>query len=414
MSDTDAHIVLTNDRLQSLDILRGIALCGILVMNIVSFALPATAYSNPTVTDNTLLSNHLMFAFTHIFFDQKMMGLFSLLFGASAMLFIEKLRQKGLPSWAFYYSRIFWLMVFGILHGIFLWQGDILFYYAMCGLLLFFFQYLPKLLTLIIGLCVFAGAIFVGEAGQQWISEMPTYQSDYYNWAWTSSKRDIDLEIELRTSTYSDLVRYRIDTSELNLHYSLSIISRIFIGQGILRALGLMIIGMALYRLGAFTWRPPKYLALTALTIGIGLACFGLWQQYQHEWAIQYSMFRGRTYNHIATPFLTFAYLLIVLSIIQKPLASVKVAFVSKTVANYGRLAFSNYISQSLICTSLFYGYGFSLFASLHRWQLALIVLAIIAGQLILSNIWLKYFNYGPLEWLWRCLTFFKLPRSAS
>ena len=395
-----------SERIQSLDLLRGIALCGILVMNIASFALPGTAYSNPMAYGGEKVSNHIVFALTYVFFDQKMMGLFSLLFGASAMLFMEKLRNKGLNATGYYYSRIVWLIVFGLLHGTFLWEGDILFYYGMCGLLLYFFRWAPAGINLVLGLLFFVGAIVLGEYGQHWLNNLTANQADMYSWAWQPTDREIAYEINLRNSSYWELVHYRWDTSEVNPKYPTTFITKVFLAQGLMRAFGLMLVGLALYRWNFFRGGSYRILGRVLLIVGVTTAGLGLWLNYQHQWDIHYSLYHGRLYNHLATPIIVLAYALLL------------VGFVNRTklwlipwLANYGRMAFSNYLMQTVICTTLFYGYGLAWFARFDRWQLMLIVAIILFAQMIFSNIWLRFFRYGPLEWFWRrCTFFFRVP----
>lgn len=394
------------ERIQTLDLLRGIALGGILVMNIYSFALPGTAYSNPMAYGAESFVNHWVFIFTHIFFDQKMMGLFSLLFGASALLFMEKARAKHRRPATVYYTRIFWLIVFGICHSTFLWEGDILFYYGMCGLLLFFFQYLPAAVNFLLGFALFAGAIAVGDYGQHWFNTLPLAQQEYMSWAWQPEPRETAYEIGLRMSDYDTLRGYRWDTSELNPFYTTTFTTKVFIVQGVMRAFAMMLIGMALFRWRAFT-RP------TSTTVGKVLLAFscitiiiGLYWQYVHEWSMTYSFYHGRWYNHLATPFMVIAYVLLIGHVFNLPI----IKYFRGAVANYGRMAFSNYIGQTLICTSLFYGYGLGWFARFDRLQLMGIVALIIVVQIIFSNLWLSLFRYGPLEWVWRLLTFFRIP----
>lgn len=407
-SSTIEHLPV--ERIQSLDLLRGVALCGILVMNISSFALPGTAYSNPMAYGEGSLSNHLIFAITHIFFDQKMMGLFSLLFGASAMLFMEKLRHKGLGPAKYYYSRILWLILFGFLHSFFLWEGDILLFYGLCGLFLFLFRKLPPVLIFLIGILIFLGAIGVGEHGQNWIAEQPPQQLEDMSWAWQPTEREINYEINLRNESYTQLKRYRWETSELNPTYPTSYLTKIFIAQGVMRAFGLMLVGMALFgwnlfRRNKFQGGSYRITGRVLLIIGTVITTVGLWLNYRHQWDITYSMYHGRLYNHIATPIMVLSYALLLVHFVNTSRAR----FIP-WLANYGRMAFSNYLCQSLICTTLFYGYGLGWFARFDRWQLMLIVAVILLVQILFSNVWLHFFRYGPLEWIWRLCTFFRMP----
>ncbi len=132
--------VAPTDRIFTLDVLRGVAVMGILAMNIVAFAMPFPAYTNPTAYGPESDADLVSWAFSFVFIDGKMRGLFSFLFGASALLVIERARAAGLNATRVHYARMFWLLIFGLLHFYFIWFGDILAAYAMAGLLLFFFR----------------------------------------------------------------------------------------------------------------------------------------------------------------------------------------------------------------------------------------------------------------------------------
>ena len=136
----DVSVQNKSQRIAALDVLRGFALLGILFMNIQSFSMPGAAYLNPTAYGDFEGINFWIWLGSHVFVDQKFMSIFSMLFGASVLLFCEKQEGKGLSPGKYHYRRTFWLMVFGLLHGYLFWYGDILFSYALCG----FFVYLLR------------------------------------------------------------------------------------------------------------------------------------------------------------------------------------------------------------------------------------------------------------------------------
>ncbi len=112
-------------RIVAIDVLRGFALLGILLMNMSSFAMPTIAYFNPTVYGGDEIWNRLVFSLSHIFADQKMMALFSMLFGASVMLVTGNMEKRGQSPLKFHYVRNFWLLIIGLIHSILIWDGDI-------------------------------------------------------------------------------------------------------------------------------------------------------------------------------------------------------------------------------------------------------------------------------------------------
>jgi uncharacterized protein len=180
------------------------------------------------------------------------------------------------------------------------------------------------------------------------------------------------------------------------------------------RTSGLMLIGMALFKWEILTAKASKKLYWNFLIIGTGIGLvlvFGGWfANFQHNWDFEYSMFRGQHFNYWGSLFLSAGYLGGIMLICR----SGKFSFLTRPLAAVGRMAFTNYIMQTIICIFLFYGYGFGLFGKVDRiWQL-LIVVIIYVFQLWISQLWLKHFRFGPLEWLWRSLTYGKMQKLRS
>ncbi|MGQ9426831.1 DUF418 domain-containing protein [Gilvimarinus sp. F26214L] len=396
-------------RFDVVDLIRGVAVCGILVMNIVAFGMPAAAYLNPQAYMGDRLSSHLIYGFTHIFADQKFMGLFSLLFGSSVMLFIHKLRARGVPSLPFSYLRNWWLLVFGFLHGYFLWEGDILLYYALCSFLLYPLWRLPPTLQCAAGLLIFLSAIALDLSGQRALDEMADFSLANLEPTWAPSEQDVAFETTVRLSGYAEQLSFRTAFPEHLTDPAMNLVSRVYVAQGLARAFGLMLVGMAFYSWGIVTGQRSKIFyrraAIWGLGVGVFLAGFGLWRNYAHDWDIRYGLFAGLAYNHLATPPLVIGYLCGMVVLWQNGVSGL-----GHGLRSVGRMAFTNYIGQSVICTGIFYGYGLALFGQLDRLQLMGVVVAIWIIQIGFSLLWLSHFRYGPLEWLWRGLTFFRLP----
>ena len=142
------------ERIVAIDILRGFALLGILIMNIQGFAMPAAAYLNPTAYGDLSGANRWVWILSHVFADQKFMTIFSLLFGAGIVLMSEKLDERGLRAWGLHYRRTFWLLLFGLTHAFLLSSGDILVAYAVCGLWVYWLRRLRPGLQVALGLLV--------------------------------------------------------------------------------------------------------------------------------------------------------------------------------------------------------------------------------------------------------------------
>jgi uncharacterized protein len=174
------------------------------------------------------------------------------------------------------------------------------------------------------------------------------------------------------------------------------------------RAAGMMLIGMALYKwrilLAEKSTRFYKNLAIIGLSTGLIVIGYGIVENFKRDWSLDFSMFLGCQYNYWGSICVSMGYIGLIMLLYKSKIWS----NVTRPLAAVGRMAFTNYLLQTIICTYLFYGHGFNLFGQVERvWQL-LIVFIIISIQLIISPIWLKYYQFGPLEWLWRSLTYLK------
>jgi len=172
------------------------------------------------------------------------------------------------------------------------------------------------------------------------------------------------------------------------------------------RVLGMMLLGIALYKLGIITaqksttfyWR----MVLLCTSVGLAIILAGVNQNQLHDFDIAYSMYFGSLFNYVGSVLMALAYVAVVMLMMRlQCLLRLQAAF-----AALGKTAFTNYILQSLICTFFFYGFGLGFYGDLVRYELVLFTVCVWIIQLSLASLWLKYFEFGPLEWLWRCLTY--------
>ena len=394
-------------RIIAIDVLRGFALLGILLMNMSSFAMPNMAYFNPTVYGGDDVWNRLMFSLSHIFADQKMMALFSMLFGASVMLVTANLEKRGKSPFGFHYLRNFWLLIFGLLHSIFIWDGDILFIYALCSFVLYWLRRISPKWQLGLGLFIFFIPSLLGGG----ISALFPHLAPA-DWAaaesfWQPSETAVAEELALYRGNYSEQLVHRAeqDTASASSTFGENLVGLNLLVEFFGRALGMMLVGMAFYSWGILTARRSDafYIRMAQIGFGVGLpmALISLYQYVAHDWGAVYSLFNGRIPNHIATPFIASGYIALIM------LWSRSNAFVKlrDRLAAVGRMALTNYIGQSLIGTYIFYGFGLGLFGTLNRVQQFIIILLIWVFQIVFSSWWLDRFQYGPLEWVWRMLS---------
>ena len=394
--------VAEKERIVTLDVLRGFALLGILPMNIQYFSMISAAYFNPTAYGDLHGANFVVWLLSHLLADQKFMTIFSMLFGAGILLMTSRVEAAGRRSAMLHYRRMGWLILFGIAHSYLLWSGDILYSYGVCGLVVYLFRKLRPRTLLIVGTLTIAVAsvslTFYGLWSRHW---SPTDLKAAREQLWQPTPQMVAKEVAAYQGNWTKQMPYRvIDSIQMETGF--------FLGFTLWRAGGLMLIGMALFKLGVFAAKRSQSVYWTmivvALLVGIPVTLYGTYRDFAAGWDFRYSFFYGMQFNYWASVLMSLGWVGAVM------LASKATALLPLTrrLAPVGRMAFSNYIMHTVISTTIFYGYGFGLFGKVERvWQFG-IVLVIWAVQLMLSPIWLRHFHFGPLEWLWRSLTYWQ------
>lgn len=400
MSSQAAPTAVT-DRIQSLDILRGIAILGILIMNIQSLSMPGAAYLNPTAYGNLEGMNYWVWVLSHLFADQKFMTLFSVLFGAGILLVSQRMEQKGGSAVKFHLMRNFWLLLIGLIHAYLIWYGDILVTYALCSFLVFWLRNLPPRRLIIIGILVLSVPTLFYLFFSNSLSMMPAETLAELKMDWQPSSALIAQEIMAVTGSLGEQLSYTIGAA-------IEMQTLVFFMQFLWRASGLMLIGMALYKWGVLSASRSTsfYLKgmLGAFAIGFPLTIYGLIQNFEAGWSMEYSMFKGSTFNYWGSLGISYGYLCAVMLFAKSKTAlGVKARF-----AAIGQMALTNYLAQSILGVLIFYGLGLGLFGEVSRSSQFLITLGIWALQFSWSKPWLQTFKFGPIEWLWRSLSYQK------
>lgn len=389
------------ERIISLDVLRGFALLGILVMNIQSFSMIGAAYFNPTAYGDLSGANYWVWLLSHVLTDQKFMTIFSMLFGAGIFLMTGRAESRGKPSAGPHYRRMGLLILFGLLHAHLLWWGDILYAYGMCGLVVYLLRKLSPQRLLLVGFLSLAVSssiwMFFGWSMEFWPPEaLQEFRQD-----WRPGPETVTEEIAVYQSSWLDQMGHRVPAA-------FKMETFIFLIWSAWRAGGLMLVGMALFKLGWFSaQRSSKLYAsilIAAVMIGIPIIMAGVHLNFKTGWDVTYSFFFGWQYNYWASILVSLGWVSLVMLVCKTPSLSAA----TRPFAAVGQMAFTNYIMQTIICTTIFYGHGFGLFGQVNRVGQIQIVVAIWIVQLIYSPIWLRYFRFGPLEWLWRSLTYWK------
>jgi len=395
--------ITSEERIRSLDVLRGFALLGILVMNIQCMSMIETAYFNPTSYGDFEGINRAVWAVCHVFGDQKFMALFSMLFGAGIVVFATRLEEKGRRPAGLHYRHAFWLIVFGCLHGYLLWYGDILFTYGICALVAYLLRRLPPIWLLLLGFVLlgFCSLLYlffgwgIPTLAPEKIAEMEALM-------WTPTAEAVTKEVAAYRGGFGEQMGHRALAS-------LGMQTEAFFVYLAWRAGGLMLIGMAFYKWGILSGlRSDRFYAILAVVgfgIGVPVISWGAVQQFRHEWAFPYSFFHGSQFNFWGSLFVTAGYI----GALVLALRRLKDAKLWNPLAAVGRMAFTNYILQTVIVTFVFYGHGFGLFGRVERIGQLGIVAAVWIFEILLSAAWMSRFRFGPLEWLWRSLTYWKL-----
>jgi uncharacterized protein len=409
---SDAGSQAESDRHISIDAVRGFAVLGILLMNIVGMGLPAFAYLDPTYAGGSTGADLWTWAVNNVLTDGKMRALFTMLFGASAVLIAER-AEGGRPGPSqTHYRRMFWLFVIGMLHAYFLWWGDILVTYSLAGLVIFPFRKLSVRTQVITGVVILAALLAANllvaneldalSAAAKAPSATPAAIG-----AWQAASQLVAPSPALKLQElagyrggFMDALRVRALAARLIQIYLMPT------GE-IPEAIGQMFLGMALFRSGFFTlkWSTGRYQA--AIAIGYLLAAPATaWL----AWKIQQSNFdplllnRLEAWQQVSRPLIALAHAGVLLLIIR---AGVAQAIVNRLSAA-GRMAFSNYLMTSIITTVAFCGFGFGLYGHLSRFGELAVVAGVWVFILTWSEPWLARFHYGPFEWLWRSLVRWK------
>ncbi|MDZ4797156.1 MAG: DUF418 domain-containing protein, partial [Bryobacteraceae bacterium] len=432
-------------RLLAIDVTRGLALLGIFSVNIQLFAEPFGTYMQPGPESSDPLTV-LCYYFVKIFCEGKFYPLFSMLFGMGLALQMHSVIGRGGNFYAVYVRRLAWLFFMGLTHALLLWYGDILFVYSIAGVVLMLCVRIdPRtLLSLGVGLALF-GAVLqsgfgaLGAAGQQ-VGNPPasspaaiadTSATGETNGAaatsgepspdmdaapatpfarWVQAFRDgkigppnspiwMETETEAyRHGPWSQTFYFRALSWVMFL-----LVCLLGIGWHVL---GMFFIGAALLRMGLFTtagekWLPRLFfLGLVVGLPGAAVSPFLIGWAGMHAWSAALTVFLLM----VCGPLVSLMYLTGIALLVRRGIAR----SVTNVLANVGRMALTNYLMQTVIATFVFYHWGLGQFASWSRPERCALVLGVYAVQCVISVLWMRHFRFGPMEWLWRTVTYWR------
>lgn len=396
------------ERVKVIDILRGVAILGILLVNMHFFS-------------HSMMGSFLGFEaqpvgldkfahnFVRFFAESKFYSLFSFLFGLGMAVIFERSEKKGVKFGPLYGKRIFFLMIFGIIHGIFIWSGDILLAYSIFGFIVIAFDKAkPKTLVIWFFVLILIPILLLGtitgfmELGKK--SEKGREAINLSKIENEKGSRGIH-ESAIKaygSGTYIDMVKQRVDEVKSTLS------GIFFYGWNVL----------AMFLIGAYAWRKNyfkdiegnlKFFKKVFIVCAILGIIFNTLYVYTKDMANPSwpspIMFLNTIFIQIGAPTMCFAYISGIVLLSRKEFW----AKLLNPISAIGRTALSNYIFQSLLLTFIFYNHGLGLFGKTNYLTELIFTFVLFAFQIVLSNLWLKKFRFGPLEWLWRSLTYGKM-----
>jgi uncharacterized protein len=427
---TAAPVAETN-RLKVLDALRGFALLGILLMNIPGFSMAQYAFE--TFKNDPSNSNFLLYEFIGIVFEGKMRAMFGMIFGAGILLFIANKKDKGTSVHALFYRRMFWLVLFGLIHAhLILWIGDILYLYGVCGMIVYLFRNVPaKYLVWAVPLVAIidftTGTMFYQDLRAKRIAYVDATNAQAENKTLTDAQtKALTTWREVEKTMIPNREDAKANTAKMKSDYSTVagyLRPLAFDGQTkylpyeLWDSIALMLLGLALFKWGFLTgsWSNDDYWKVLKIGYGIGLplVIYSMYYSFIHFSTLEANLARMEKVSinwvNLIYPFQRILLVMGHASALILLYKSGKIQGLFRRLAAVGQMAFTNYITHSVICTLFFFGYGLNYYAELEFYQIYIVALAIWVLQLIISPIWLKYYLFGPLEWLWRSLTYWKI-----
>lgn len=371
------------ERNVTLDFVRGVAILGILLLNISAFGLPKAAYLNPAWYGDITRSDAWTWAILDLFAQVKFLTLFALLFGAGLQLLLKRGKR-----WI--QCRLTLLVILGFIHGLFFWDGDILLAYGLVGLICWrmirdaqdvksLFNTGVMLYVIGIGVLLLLGLISGGSTNRSWIPDAASLQYEQY-WKLKGGVEAI--------SNRSDMLGDNLIALGAQYGWQLA---------------GMMLMGAALMRTGwlkgEFSLRHYRRTGMILIVLGMAINLPAIITQWMLGWDYRWCAFLLQAPRELSAPFQTIGYAALIYGFWPQ-LSRYKLV---GAVACVGRMALSNYLLQTLICTTLFY--RLDLFMKFDRLQLLAFVIPVWMFNLLFSVIWLRYFRQGPVEWLWRQLT---------
>ena len=371
------------ERNVTLDFIRGVAILGILLLNISAFGLPKAAYLNPAWYGKITASDAWTWAILDLFAQVKFLTLFALLFGAG----LQMLLPRG-KRWI--QSRLTLLVLLGFIHGLLFWDGDILLAYGLVGLICWrLVRDAPSVKSLFntgillylagIGVLLLLGSISASETSRAWTPDASALLYEKY-WKINGGMEAVSNRVDLLSNSLL----------ALGAQYGWQLAGMMLLGAALMRSGWLK---------GQYSLQHYRRTGVLLVVVGVLINLPAIIVQWRLDWAYRWCAFLLQAPRELSAPFQTIGYTALMLGFWPQ-LSRLKLVI---AIACVGRMALSNYLLQTLICTTLFYQFG--LFMKFDRLTLLIFVIPVWLANLLFSWIWLRFYRQGPVEWLWRQLT---------
>ena len=399
MSKSQISPISLPERIEILDVLRGLAVCGILVGNMQWFS--GYGMMPPSVARQSPFADQLTHFLVHFFVEGKFYSIFSFLFGFGFALQIARAEERGDLKASLFKRRLFWLLVIGLLHAYLLWSGDILSIYAVMGFVLILFRkttdgallkWAFALLAIPILTYILLYILFVAFVPPGAVAKLDAAQIDF----WNASVKNVP------RSSYLQII------TGYNLNMIVGRYASLILEMRLPKLLAMFLLGSYAYRRGFFqnlsSHRPfIRRVLVYGLLLGVaGNVAFAAFAGAEAVFPPSPAGMVGVISYAFGVPALALFFIALVATLWQRAAWRRLLAW----LAPVGRMALTNYLMQTVICVFIFYGYGFGQFGRFGATKATLTALAIFLFQIFVSALWLKYFAYGPMEWIWRQLTY--------
>lgn len=418
-----------------LDVLRGFALLGVFLMNIDTFAGPKSGghdlplgLTHPAFVGWHATLDYVIFTVKWILFEGKMRGLFEMLFGASTLLILERIGKRSGDARAaeIFHRRNMWLVVLGLLHALVIWDGDILTIYSTVALIFLYplKNVSPrKLLTAGVALWLIGGTL-----GFSNFADMPgrIAQEQLVVEARSALASGVALDVDQKKAIDADNVKTAeapkrlaaalaaghegfIESISTTREDYLAGFWMLWTSGWILEIIGAIMTGMGLFKIGFLSGdlRTRTYVktAIASYAVAIPLGFGGLYYAFLHGLSTT-SLIEAVFYPYMVQTFLATLGIASVLILVTR---AGWIAPLTRAFASVGRMAVTNYVFTSILCRFVFNWGPWKLYGGLEYYQYMYVVAIVCTLNLVCSHVWLRFFAFGPVEWLWRSLTYWKL-----